>query len=181
MPTEIVVPKLELWDSKNQRFIYTKECRFTIEHSLVSLSKWEAKWHKPFLGDAKKSTEEILDYIKCMTITQNVDPDIYKHLTVENFKQVNDYIDDPMTATWFSEKEPKMRSRKVITNEVIYYWMVAYNIPFECQKWHLNRLLTLIKVCNEENKPKKKSSANDIYRRNSELNEARLAKFKTKG
>ena len=181
MPKKITIPSAELWDNKNQRFIYTKEHTIVIEHSLVSITKWESKWHIPFFGKDEKTTEMIIDYIKCMTLTQNVDDEVYKYITNENIKEINDYISDPMTATWFNEKKGYKNNNKVITNEIIYYWMVALQNPFECQKWHLNRLITLIKVCNEENRPKKNMSLRDTYDRNAALNAARRAKLHSKG
>lgn len=182
MPKKIVIPPAQLWDKKNEKFVYTKETMITVEHSLVSLSKWESKWHKPFLGNNDKTTEETIDYIRCMTLTQNVDPDCYKYLTQENVNDIVTYINDPMTATWFGERgNHKPNDRRIITNELIYYWMIMLNIPFECQKWHLNRLMTLIRVCNEENKPKNKLSRKQLYSRNAKLNAARRAKLKSKG
>lgn len=183
MPKKIVIPDTELWDARNKQFVYVKGQTIVIEHSLVSLSKWESKWHKPFLTKDNKTPEEILDYIKCMTLTQNVDDSIYKYLTKENIKDVNDYIENPMTATWFGKDAEGHQTinRKPITSELIYYWMVALQIPFECQKWHLNRLITLIKVCNEENKPKKKMGTRDLYKRNSSLNAARKAMHNSNG
>ena len=180
MPKIITIPSAELWDSKNEKFVYTKEQTIVLEHSLVSLSKWESKWHKPFLGKEKKSAEETLDYIRCMTLTQNVDPGVYRYLTNKNIEEINDYIDDVMTATWFGDDKNAKPSNKTITSELLYYWMISLNIPFECQKWHLNRLITLIKVCNEENKPKKKISKKEAYSRNSALNAARRAKLNSK-
>jgi hypothetical protein len=181
MPKKIVIPKSELWDKKNQRFVYTEEHVLVIEHSLVSISKWEAKWHKPFFSKEEKTPEQILDYIKCMTLTQNVNPDVYNYLTQDNIKEINSYLEDPMTATWFNEKKSKGSGNKVVTSELIYYWMVALQIPFECQKWHINRLMTLIRVCNEENRPKKKMSMRDTYSRNAALNAARRAKMGSLG
>lgn len=177
----ITVPESEMWDEENQCFIAVKEQRLQLEHSLVSLSKWESKWCKPLLSKSEKTFDETIDYIRCMTLTQNVDPIIYNFLSDDNIKQVNDYIDAPMTATWFSEKHrPKQRSEQV-TSELIYYWMISLNIPFECQKWHLNRLLTLIEVCNIKNQPDKKMKRKDIYSRNAALNAARRKKHNTKG
>ena len=154
----ITIPATELWDDKNQEFIQVKEQKLQLEHSLVSLSKWESKWCKPFLSSTEKTYEETLDYVRCMTITQNVDPKIYSYLSTDNINDINNYIDAPMTATWFSEDKTKRSNREVITAEMIYYWMIALNIPFECQKWHLNKLLTLIRVCNIKNTPKKNMS-----------------------
>lgn len=176
MPKKIVIPATELWDAKNNIFVYTKEQTIVIEHSLVSISKWESKWHKPFLSKEKKTNEETIDYVRCMTLTQNVDEEVYKCLTNKNLKEIRDYIDDSMTATWFNEEKQNRSSSKQITSELLYYYMISYNIPMECQKWHLNRLITLIKVCNEENKPKKKMSKKELYSRNAAINAARRKK-----
>lgn len=177
----ITIPATEEWDEAKQEFVYAKEQTLHLEHSLVSLSKWEARWHKPFLSKEEKTDEETLDYIRCMTITQNVDPEVYLRLTNDNIDQINRYIDDSMTATTFRDDGMGGSSRKIITSEVIYWWMIANNIPPEYQKWHLNRLLTLIKVCNLESQPPKKMSAGEIMSRNAALNEARKKKLNTKG
>ena len=170
----------ELWDERTQQFIPAKVQTLKLEHSLVSLSKWESKWKKPFLSKKEKTIEETLDYIKCMTLTQNVDPDIYNHMSMNNIEAINSYIESPMTATTFSE-ERKSGGREVVTAELIYYWMIALNIPFECQRWHLNRLLTLIKVCSIKNQPPKKMSKRDIMTRNAALNAARRQQLNSKG
>lgn len=171
----------EQWDEVNQVFIYPKEQTLQLEHSLVSLSKWESKWCKPFLTRQAKTFEETLDYVKCMTLTQNVNPEVYNYLTIANIDLINQYIDAPMTATRFSDEKSKKTNREQVTAEIIYYWMVALNIPFECQKWHLNRLLTLIKVCNIKNSPPKKKSMKEIMRRNTALNEMRKKQLHSKG
>ena len=177
----ITIPAVELWDEAKQEFISTKEQTLSLEHSLVSLSKWESKWCKPFLTKQEKTFEETLDYIKCMTLTQNVDPEVYKYLTNGNIDEINRYIEAPMTATYFSEDKNGKTSREQITAEIIYYWMISLNIPFECQKWHLNRLLTLIKVCSIKNTPPKKRSKKEIMSRNAALNAARRKRLNTKG
>lgn len=169
----ITIPAIEQWDEINEQFINTKEQKLSLEHSLVSLSKWESKWCKPFFSKQEKTQEQIIDYVRCMTITQNVNPEIYKYLSRDNLKQINDYIDAPMTATWFSEDKNKKGNNKQITSEIIYYWMIAFNIPFECQKWHLNKLMTLIRVCDIKNQPPKKRSQKEIMSRNAALNAAR--------
>lgn len=180
----IIVPDLkkEYYDDIKEEFINIniKGGSFTIQHSLISVSKWESKWNKPFLDDDDKSNEEMLDYIKCMTITQKVRSELYDVLTAENFKDVGDYINAPMTATTFSGSS-KENSKEIVTSELIYYWMVALNIPFECQKWHLNRLITLIKICNIKNQPNEKQSRQSILKRNRALNESRKQKLNTKG
>ena len=177
---QLKVLECELYDEVKGEFRYVKAQTLQLEHSLVSLSKWESKWHKPFMSKKEMSMNETLDYIKCMTITQNVNPDIYRGLSSDNILEVKKYIDDSMTATTFSN-QTKTSSTEIVTSEIIYYWMVSLNIPFECQKWHLNRLLTLINVCGLKNAPKKKMSRNEILSSNSSLNEARKRAMNTKG
>lgn len=181
---QITVPPVEAWDDLHEKFIYTKEQTLRLEHSLVSISKWEAKWHKPFLTDEPKTNEEMLDYIKCMTITQNVDPNVYYCLSSSNKEDINKYIEDQHTATTIREGfgTGKMYRRKeIITSELIYYWMITLNIPMECQTWHLNRLLMLIRVCNAKNSPPKKRSQREIINEYAELNAARRKQWKTAG
>lgn len=176
----LTIPAAELFDDKTQEFIKIPEYRLQMEHSLVSLSKWESKWKKPFLSKTPKTAAETIDYIRCMTITQNVDPKVYNSLTSKNIQQINEYIDEPMTATTFNETN-NTSNREIVTSELIYYWMFSLNIPMECQKWHLNRLLTLIRVCNIKNQPPKKMSRRDIINRNAALNAARRSKLNSKG
>lgn len=171
----------EGWDEEKQMFVEPKTITLRLEHSLVSLSKWESKWCKPFLSKVEKTAEETIDYIKCMTLTQNVDPDVYNHLTADNITQVNKYIEAPMTATTFREDNNRKNNREIITSELIYYWMIAQQIPVEFQKWHLNRLLTLIRVCNIKNAPPEKRSKGDIMRQNAALNAARRKQLNSKG
>ncbi len=170
----------QYYDEVNEVFITSKEQVLQLEHSLVSISKWESKWCKPFLSKDDKTYEETVDYIRCMTITQNVDPNAYLGLTRAHIDAVSKYIEAPMTATTF-RKEKKTINREVITSELIYYWMIAMNIPFECQKWHLNRLLTLINVCNIKNNPPKRMSRRELMNRNAALNAARRQSYNTKG
>ena len=177
----LTIPAVEKWDETTEEFIGTKEQTLVLEHSLVSLSKWESKWCKPFLDKRAKTYDEIVDYVKCMTITQNVNPDVYSYLTNENITQINHYIDAKMSATWFHEESSKKVNSEQVTSELIYYWMIALNIPFDCQKWHLNRLLTLIRVCNVKNQPPKKRNKHEIMSRNAALNAARRKQFNSKG
>lgn len=171
----------EIFDDEKQEFVTPDTKILQLEHSLISLSKWESKWCKPFFGKEEKTPEETIDYIKCMTITQNVNDEVYTHLTRDNIMQVNKYIEAPMTATTFSKSKNGKGSREIVTSELIYYWMITLNIPSEYQKWHLNRLLTLIQVCNVKNEPAKKMSNKEIMNRNRALNAARKKKLNTRG
>lgn len=177
---QVIVDPVKLWDEINEVFLFSKEYKLTLEHSLISLSKWEAKWHKPFLTKTQKSDEESLDYIRCMTINKDIDSQSYNFISKKIMDDINLYIEDPMTATTF-QKEEKKPSREIITSELIYFWMVNYSIPFECEKWHLNRLLTLINVCSIKNQPKKKLGRKALNSRNTALNEARLRQYNTTG
>ena len=178
----ITIPATELWDELNQEFIITKATTLQLEHSLVSISKWEAKWQKPFLTKEPKTSEETLDYIKGMTLTQNVNPSTYDRLSYQNVTEINNYVESAMTATTITERNKnKAGNTELITSELIYYWMIALNIPFDCQKWHLNRLLTLIRVCNIKNQPPEKRSRRDIMSRNAALNAARRQQLNSKG
>lgn len=168
----IVIPAVEYFNEATNEFFEEKAVTLQLEHSLVSLSKWESKWLKPFLSKKDKTVEETLDYVRCMTITQNVNPNVYKRITDDVMKQILDYIDSPMTATTFNNPDQTM-SREVVTAEVIYYWMIAANVPFECQKWHLNKLLTLINVCNIKNAPQKKMGKKAATQSRKALNASR--------
>lgn len=176
-----VIVEPEQYDEKTGMFIDPKTRTLQLEHSLVSLSKWESKWHKPFLH-SDKTNEEIMDYVRCMTLTQNVTPDIYDKLSAKNINDIESYIDNSMTATTFSDEGPGKKNSEIVTSELIYYWMVAYQIPFDpCQKWHLNRLITLIRVCGVKNQPPKKMTKGEIMKRNAILNAQRRAKLNSKG
>lgn len=177
----ITIPATEEFNEITGEFITTREQALQLEHSLISISKWESKWCKAFLGKQEKTSEEIIDYVKCMTLNKSVSDDVYGCLTQANINAINDYIGAPMTATYFSTNETGKKNNEIITSELIYYWMIALQIPFECQKWHINRLLTLIRVCNIKNSPPKKMSKRDIMSRNAKLNAARRKQMNTKG
>lgn len=177
---QITVPGFEYFDEKSGMIISVKGQDLQLEHSLVSISKWESKWKKAFLGSEQKTREETIDYIRCMTLTQNVKPILYKGITYENVKRVNEYIADPMTATTF-KKTQKHSSNSLVTSEIIYFWMISLEIPMECQRWHLNRLLTLIRVCDEKNQPGKKMSKRDVMSQYRSLNAARRSRYGTRG
>lgn len=177
----ITVPDTELFNEAEQRFYMVKGCTLQMEHSLVSVAKWESKWKKPFLGGGKKTSEEVTDYLKCMTITQNVNPYIYRCLTNENLEKIRDYIDDPMTATTVNHQQKRTTNREILTAEIIYYYMIALNIPFECQKWHLNRLFMLIRVCSIKNSTQKKMPKSEYLAHRRALNEQRKKALNTHG
>jgi hypothetical protein len=177
----IVVPGVEYFDEESREFVTQGDVTLELEHSLVSLSKWESKHEKPFLGHGDKTTEEVLDYVKLMAITPNLPEEVFDKLSEVNIMEINSYIDAKMTATWFNEAPGAPQTRDVITAELIYYWMIVFQIPFECESWHLNRLFTLIRVCNiKQAKPKKMSRA-EIAARNRELNAQRRAQLGTTG
>ena len=178
---QVYIPERESFNETTQEFVTIKSESLRLEHSLVSLSKWESKWCKPFLGKDEKTTEETIDYIRCMTITQNVNPKIYDNLSNSIFLQITEYINAPQTATWFNEQRLGPQKREIITAEIIYYWMIVQNIPMECQKWHLNRLLTLIRVCNIKNNPPKKMGKREMLANRQMINEARKNQLNTKG
>jgi len=177
----ITVGAVDIYDEKTDKFGTQGGFELQLEHSLVSLSKWESEFEKPFLGKDSKSPEEVLAYIRCMVMTPNPPGDFLQKLSKENLEAINAYIDRKMTATWFSEQPGTPQAREVITSELVYYWMTVFEIPFECENWHLNRLFTLIRICNiKQSKPKKMSRA-EVAARNRELNAQRRAQLGTKG
>lgn len=180
MPMTVVIPDINLFDDEKQMFIKVKGETFKIEHSLVSISKWEAKWHKPFMSKEQKTDEELCDYVRCMTLTQNVRPEIYAYIPPIVMNSIIEYINDPMTATTIKRKQSKKQT-SIITSEVIYGWMIGLNIPVEFQKWHLNRLMTLIEVVNEQNSPKKNVGRHELMSQNAALNAARRKALHSKG
>ena len=182
----ITVPARELFDERTNKFLSLESRTIQLEHSLLSVSKWEDKWHEPFLGRAGMKTErteqQVIDYIRCMTITRNVPPEFFDNLPPGTVEQIQAYIDDPHTATTFYDaRQGNTRSRETITAEIIYYWMLKAGIPFECEKWNLGRLFALIRVCSIRDNPGKKMSRADVAAQNRSLNAARRAKLKTNG
>lgn len=181
---EIVIPGGELYDSENNYFIRASAATIQLEHSLVSISKWESRWEKSFFGDGKTehsmTAGEFRDYVRCMTLTESVDPEAYLFITEANQQAIVEYMKRPMTATTFGNTK-KDFSRKILTSEEIYWQMIALGIPFECQYWHINRLMTLIRICSiKQNKPEKVPMKETIAQRNA-LNKLRQAQFNSKG
>lgn len=182
---KITVSAEEQWDDEKQEFLPAmKPVELTLEHSLISLSKWESKWHKPYLS-SKLNMEETKDYIRCMCLTQNVPDEVFNRIDAATINRVAEYIGETMTATWFGNENQAHKNGRmngeIITAEIVYYWMVSMNIPMECQKWHLNRLLTLVRVIGEKNSPPKKMSQNELARRYADINAQRKARLHTKG
>lgn len=172
----------EFFDEETDTFVTIPETTIELEHSLLSVSKWESKFNRPFMSNEKKSREEILSYIHMMVLNENVPENIVKALSNEDISRVSDYIDSPQSATTFNNLNENQRpSREIITSEIIYYWMISFKIPFECQTWHLNRLLTLIRVCSVKNSKQKKMPRHSVAKRNRELNRQRRARLKTSG
>jgi hypothetical protein len=172
-----------MFDEQLCKRIRTKDVTLQLEHSLVSVSKWESKWKVHYINNDKLTEEMSIDYVRCMTVSQNVDPKVYLRLTQENMKEIMEYINDPMTATTFRKTMQNQRqSQSIITAEIIYYWMTTLGIPFDpCQKWHLNRLLTLIRVCDEKSAPRKKMGKREEAAQRRSLNAARRARMHSRG
>lgn len=177
----ISIPLSESFDEAKNEFVVSEGFVLELEHSLASLSRWESKFEKPFLGKGEKTTEEVKWYVRAMTLTADVPSDMYERLSPDNMEQINNYINAKMTATTIREIGPQRPSFEIITAEIIYYWMVSLQIPFECENWHLNRLITLVRVCNEKNKPAKKMNRRDAAARQRELNSQRRAQLGTRG
>lgn len=181
MPLTLHIKPFEGFDSDRNEFVTIKETTLQLEHSLISLKKWEQKYHIPFLDTADKTTEQWLSYIECMNMTQNVDPHVFRYMSLDNIKKVTEYIEDPMTATWFTDnKKENPRKKEVVTAEIIYYWMIELNIPIQFEKWHLNQLLTLIRVINIKHDTTKMGKKEQAMQR-SALNAQRRAKMHSRG
>lgn len=176
------IPEQEFYNNITGEFVNCRACTLKLEHSLVSISKWESKWKKPFLSDKEeKTTEEFIDYIRCMTINQDVPEEVYELLSYDDVKKIEEYIMDPATATKVYDRRKSNGGRnETPTSELIYYWMISNGIPFECEKWRLNRLITLIKVCNAKGNPQQMSKA-EIYAMNAALNNSRRAATGSRG
>ena len=178
---KLTIPATELFNEATSEIYQVKEQTLTLEHSLISLSKWEEKWEKPFLGKDYHTYQETLDYIRCMNTSNAVDPKVFYCLNAEHIRKVKDYINKNATATTIREVSRPKSSSQTVTSELIYCWMIQLGIPFECQKWHLNRLITLIRVCSIENSPKKKMSKREILEQYSKINAQRRAALNSKG
>ncbi len=177
---EIIVPENEFYHPGKNKFITVPSCTLSLEHSLISIAKWESKWHQPYLNAQKRTSAQELDYVRCMVIGTVKNDYVFSALSPENIKQIQEYIDDTMTATTFS-KTPHSTSKQIVTAEILYSRMFANNIPMECQKWHLNRLLCLIRVCDASGAPPSKMSKKDTAARYADQNALRRAQFKSKG
>ena len=171
----------ELFNEEKDQFETAPVAVLTLEHNLVSLSKWESKWESPFLDTQQKTAEQVLDYVRKMIVGPEPAPEVFTNISDASLLEINKYINAKMTATWVSESSNASRREEIITAELIYYWMISLGIPFECQYWHLNRLLMLIKVCNIKNSPKKKISFNDRAKIQRDLNDQRRSELGSSG
>lgn len=181
MPLSLIVPEREFYDPNSCRFIMIRETRLELEHSLLSISKWEAKWHKPYLSLEEKTPEEAMDYIRCMSLIPGIDPNVFYGIDRKNSEKIRNYISDPMTATTVKHLD-KRPNREIITNEIIYYWMAEFGIPFDpCQKWHLNHLMALIEVAAAKSQPPKKMPKKEWLNQRAALNAQRRARYNTTG
>ena len=185
---KIHIPAGTLFNEADQTFIDTEEATLELEHSLAAISKWECKWHEPFFGEQKKTKEQVVDYIRCMTLNPDVDPNVYLVIPATAIKEIGDYLEDKMTSIKWPDKQQNGRTRtygkpskETITSELIYYWMFTQNIPLECENWHVNKLLSVIRMCSTKNTPPKKSNPNAILARNASLNAARRKALGTTG
>lgn len=179
-----IPPRKDLFDEETEEFISFEGAKLQLEHSLISLHRWESKWHKPFMETKEKTYGEIIDYIRCMTLNKNVNPMAYLFIPEESMMEILNYINDPMTAAKFSNQNGNsgvFGHGEYVTAETIYYWMITLNIPPEYEKWHLNQLLTLIKFVSIKNSPPKKMSKKDASAQRAALNKARRAKYNSKG
>ena len=177
----IVVDGEEFFDEHTSEFTSVPNVTLEMEHSLVSLSKWESKFKKPFLGPSEKTLEETMGYIEAMVVSNNCDASVLNRMNSSHFDQINNYIASTESATTFNTMPKTKGSTEIITSELVYYWLIAFNIPFECENWHLNRLFSLIQICNIKNSNPKKMSRNEIATRNRALNEQRKAQLNTRG
>lgn len=180
MPLILHVPKRELYDNTTGEFSYLPAVSLELEHSLLSISKWESRWKKSFLNTEKLEGEEFIDYIRCMTL-KPVNAEVYLRLTNRNLAAANAYISDPMSATTFTDKRTNkpVNKKKRVTSEEIYSWLVRYQIPWEAQKWNFNRLMNLLRICEINNDPKSnKMSMKDTYADYKAINAANRARFK---
>lgn len=177
----ITIPGVEVYDEETEMFSTVDDITIDLEHSLISVSKWESKFEKPFLGTSEKSIEEVIGYVEAMILTPNVSRTTLQRLSSTNIEQINHYIDSKQSATTFGTMPERKGPSETVTSELIYYWMVAFNIPFECENWHLNRLFSLIRICNLKNQKPKQMSRNEIAQRNRQLNEQRRKQLETSG
>ena len=186
---KVDIPSGLLFNDADQTFIETQAVTLELEHSLAAISKWECKWHTPFFGEQKKTNDQVIDYIKCMTLNEDVDPNVYLVLPQTVIQEIGEYLENPMTSIKWPDKpmnNGKTRtygkpSKETITSELIYYWMFTQNIPLECENWHINKLLSVIRMCSTKNTPPKKTNPNAILARNASLNAARRKALGTTG
>lgn len=180
MPLKLDIPQTELFDESTNKVYMCKPCSITLEHSLVSIHKWEQKYHRSFFSKGPKTRDELLDYIRFMTLTSNVDPLVYYSLKSYHFKDIDEYMNNPMTASTIVDTN-QGKSRDVVTAELVYWWMIEFQIPYECRKWHIKTLMSLIRVCNAKSQKPKKMPKKAVMNQYSALNELRRQQMNSRG
>lgn len=179
---QITIPAERGFNEITEEFVSFPAVTLRLEHSLISIQKWEAKWHKSYLNNKEFTAEEQLDYIRCMSIDSNFDASIFNRLRISDYEKIRDYIANPMTATVIHRrKDQSSSSGQFVTAELIYYWMTEFGIPFECNKWHINQLLTLIEVCSIKQSPGKKMNKREAAMMRAAANESRRKRLGTRG
>lgn len=174
----LTLPDFEAYNSETNEFVSIKGKTYKLEHSLISISKWESKWHRPFLSptDGPRTPAETLDYVRCMCINDEIPESVLPYISRDEMDKIMKYINDPMTATTFSKRRKQRAARNsstFVTSEVLYWQMSMFSIPYKCEQWHLNRLLTLLRVCEEKGQTPQKMSERDILRQYASANAAR--------
>lgn len=177
---ELKIPEAEYYDESTNSFVQLPAATLRFEHSLLAISKWESKYEKPFLSNGEKTPKELLDYFQCMRLDDGPPRDLHR-LPESSIKDLHRYMNLKYSATTFRDRPNGARSGEVVTSELMYYWLTVYQIPFECETWHLNRLMALIRICSIKNAPKKKMRRSEILAQNRALNEQRLAQMGTTG
>lgn len=179
----------ELFDEETNTFLHPVGKKLHLEHSLLSISKWEAEWEIPFLN-TDKTSEQSLSYIKCCVLDDDFDELLLNTLSDKNILDFNAYLSKGMTAkkiidlrSSLSQKRKSRRpaSQKALTSEDIYYSMIQFHVWKECEEWPLQRLLSLLQLCSLKSNSTGEMSKSDQAKFYREENARRKAKYHTNG